>query len=391
MPASRFNSLDGLRGIAIALVFVHNCNVIGARTDFGGHLFKGFVSIGWAGVTLFFVLSGFLITRSLRATSGSPEYLRAFFGRRVLRILPVYYLTLAVIFVLWPLAGTVAPLVREDQSHQIWYWLFLTNWTHYFGLGGGALPHFWSLAVEEQFYLIWPFVVRGTSARRLLVLCACLAVLSLLLRVVFVTNHAPIDATYQFTVSRMDALALGAAVAVLTESVRFRAFVALRIRLLLVAALAIFCLGSLIPKGYRMDLPAGETAGFTLMALVLTLLVTACLAYELEPGVRRPAWLEAIGSAPLRTLGLYSYAFYAFHVPLHLFVGLPLLERLGWRENISLSGALLYLAALGALTVGVAWISWHLIEKRCLALKHRFVARPPTPGVPLPGGRAPLA
>ena len=97
MPASRFNSLDGLRGIAIALVFVHNCNVIGARTDFGGHLFKGFVSIGWAGVTLFFVLSGFLITRGLRATSGSPEYLRAFFGRRVLRILPVYYLTLAVI------------------------------------------------------------------------------------------------------------------------------------------------------------------------------------------------------------------------------------------------------------------------------------------------------
>lgn len=112
-------------------------------------LWLNVVSIGWSGVDLFFVLSGFLITTILIQTRDEPRYFRNFFMRRVLRIFPVYFGSLFLVFSL-----------VEHPQYEPWYWLFVQNWLPVFE---GTLPPmplqpYWSLAIEEQFYLIWPLL-----------------------------------------------------------------------------------------------------------------------------------------------------------------------------------------------------------------------------------------
>ena len=122
------------------------------------------VNVGWIGVQIFFVLSGFLITRNLLDSLGAPNYYRAFYVRRALRILPLYYGTLAVVFLLLPLVG-LHPLGDDGGARdRLWFWVFLSNWSVPLGAAACGLPHFWSLAVEEQFYLAWPALVRRVTA-----------------------------------------------------------------------------------------------------------------------------------------------------------------------------------------------------------------------------------
>ena len=160
-------ALDGLRGIAILLVVLHNA------PDFPTHS-SGFIwlaaivgTVGWIGVELFFVLSGFLITRQLLDSQRSGNYYRAFFGRRILRIFPLYYVALLIGLVVFPLVFPGAVDSSSPRRDQIWLWTFLFNWAHPFGTAGFGFSHFWSLAIEEQFYLIWPFVVRKRNPRSL--------------------------------------------------------------------------------------------------------------------------------------------------------------------------------------------------------------------------------
>ena len=167
-PDQRNKALDGVRGLALLIVVVHNTAWIsGTSNHFTFKLYTSAAAAGWAGVQLFFVLSGFLITGILLDTQHAPNYFRRFYVRRTLRIFPLYFLMLAVaVFV-------VAPLQRDSSwaqsvhSYQWTYWLYVSNWTEPFGYSVHGLSHLWSLAVEEQFYLIWPLVVWWLSSRRL--------------------------------------------------------------------------------------------------------------------------------------------------------------------------------------------------------------------------------
>src|SRR5208282_4829571 len=120
----------------------------------------GLASFGWSGVDLFFVLSGFLITSILLNTKESPQYFKSFYGRRAVRIFPLYFTCL---FLCYSVPAVHSALGSPDKANQIWFWTYLANWK--IGLWRqdaatcGALIHFWSLCVEEQFYLIWPLVV----------------------------------------------------------------------------------------------------------------------------------------------------------------------------------------------------------------------------------------
>src|SRR5687768_12816390 len=174
-PEIREPVLDGVRGVAISAVLWHHFVIYSgfeARVPFD-HLLWESGSLGWAGVDLFFVLSGFLITGILYDSRSSGRYYVNFFGRRALRILPLYYGVLVLAFL-------VLPVFLEPQSaesltrNQAWYWLYLINvkvaldgWD-----AAAYLGHFWSLAIEEQFYLIWPLAVRALSRRKLLLVCA---------------------------------------------------------------------------------------------------------------------------------------------------------------------------------------------------------------------------
>ena len=207
---SHVPALDGLRGLAVLLVVPHNVNT-GAQGLARVVTFPA--GAGWIGVQLFFVLSGFLITRNLLASRGSGNYYRSFFARRILRIFPLYFLFLFVALIVLPSTGLEGAQYRHDRSHQIWLWTFLVNWTLPFGPNVAGFGQFWSLCVEEQFYAIWPTVV-AKWARRLLALCVALAAAALALRLIFLTAGLPLDTAYTFTVSRMDAVALGALIAV---------------------------------------------------------------------------------------------------------------------------------------------------------------------------------
>lgn len=158
----RLAPLDGLRGIAILLVLLfHFFSLDPAKASTVVVVADRYLRLGWAGVNLFFVLSGFLITGILLDSKAGPHYFRNFYARRVLRIFPLYYgylfaaLTLGRVFSYYGSAT-----LRLEALHQVWLWTYTSNLFE--ALRRQDLQffrHFWSLAVEEQFYLFWPLVV----------------------------------------------------------------------------------------------------------------------------------------------------------------------------------------------------------------------------------------
>jgi len=158
---SHIPALDGIRGLAVLLVFYCHTTLI----DPGGALGKLFVSssrISWAGVDLFFVLSGFLITGILFDAKGKDFYFRNFYARRTVRIFPLYYAFLLVALVLLPIvtpASLADVYLHEFPTQKVWYWLYLSNFYQAFHPTHHLVFVSWSLAIEEQFYLCWPLVV----------------------------------------------------------------------------------------------------------------------------------------------------------------------------------------------------------------------------------------
>jgi peptidoglycan/LPS O-acetylase OafA/YrhL/alpha-beta hydrolase superfamily lysophospholipase len=354
-------ALDGLRGIAILLVLLHGFDMI-HDTNGATRAVDLLLDLGWTGVQLFFVLSGYLITGILLDTRRAATYYRSFFVRRVLRIFPLYYGVLFVAFAIIPWIVTV-PAGYGD--HQIWLWTYLANYVGPFGYDEPAFPHFWSLCVEEQFYLVWPFLVRRGGSRGVLVFSGLLIALGVACRV-FARLHfgEPIghEIAYMATPCRADALAIGALAALAVRSER----VASTLRRigsgpLLAAGLVIAAAGGL--GGGIARVAAGmQVFGYPLIALGFALVLLAALRHE-SPVAR------VLGTPLLRRCGTYSYGMYVFYAPLHLFVGLPLLARLGhaptFIEGIAYeAGAIVATFILGA-------VSYHVYEKRFLDLKAR--------------------
>lgn len=198
--------LDGLRGVAVLSVLVFH---FWQGTP---HLFAtipaaGLLSIGQKGVDLFFVLSGFLITGILLQTKEKPHYFRNFYGRRSLRIFPLYY---AVV-----IGCVLVALFAADRTAAAktwWYFVYLQNVADTFRPDAIIGPgHFWSLAIEEQFYLVWPLIVLFLGRNQLLLLTACLFVGAAVIRVLFISRGIDV---FTFTLCRMDTLALGAMLAI---------------------------------------------------------------------------------------------------------------------------------------------------------------------------------
>ena len=176
---STIPALDGVRGLAILAVLAHQLCLDGyPMNSTVKHLLLPFEA-GWIGVQLFFVLSGFLITGVLLETRHAQNYWSSFFMRRSLRIFPLYYVLLLVTFVVVPRLVDVSAATLAEHGNAAWYWLYASNWMV---LGPvkevETLGHCWSLAVEEQFYLLWPFVVRMFGNRGLARACVAVAVAS---------------------------------------------------------------------------------------------------------------------------------------------------------------------------------------------------------------------
>jgi peptidoglycan/LPS O-acetylase OafA/YrhL len=365
---THLDALDGLRGVAILLVLLHGFDAIGDAHGFF-HVVGTLLDTGWIGVQLFFVLSGFLITGILLDTRDDAGYYRTFFVRRVLRIFPLYYGVLFVAFVLLPLLVATG----DSGRHQVWLWTYLANFAAPFGLDEPAFPHFWSLCVEEQFYLVWPLLVRLTGRRGVMLISVVLIAVAILARIGLRQHFGePIghEAAYMFTPSRMDALAIGALIAALLREPRIAAWMAARSPDLFAIA-GVVLLGASLAAGHLQRTSASmQTFGYTAVAASFGLLLCAAL---------RPGRLaRGLSSQVLRRCGLYSYGMYVFYMPLHLFVGLPLLTRVAGSSPGALAASAYAVAAI-VTTFALAALSYHAYERRFLALKTRLAPLPSPP------------
>jgi len=362
-------SLDGLRGLAIGGVLAaHFLNAWPGRTALDRAV-VGALGLGWAGVDLFFVLSGLLITGILVDALGGRGWWTSFLARRALRIFPLYWLALALFGLVGPAAGLIDPWTFGRWGW--WYWSYLGNWAFAAQQVIPPLSHFWSLGVEEQFYLGWPAVVWLARGRRLGQVALGLVLLGPVARAVIVYGSGwPPGSAFRVTPGRMDELALGALLAVLLRSSAGRAGLLRAWRpAALAGALGFVALG-LGNDGFDMHRPALEIWSHTLLGLGFGGLVAGVVCTEGTAS----ALQRLLSLRPLQALGRYSYGIYVIHYFVHL-AALRWLRasEAGAALLASRAGYVVYAAAGAAVTCSLAALSWHLVEQRFLALKRFFV------------------
>ncbi len=369
-------SLDGLRGVAIGGVLAaHFLNAWPGRAPLDQAVIAA-LGLGWAGVDLFFVLSGFLITGILVDTLGARRWWGDFLARRALRIFPLYFVALALFGLLGPAAGLIDPWTFGRWGW--WYWSYLGNWAYAARQVIPPLSHFWSLAVEEQFYLAWPAVVLLARGRRLAWTAAALVLAGPGLRALIV--HAsgwPVGSAYRVTPGRLDELALGALLAVALRDQALRPWVRRGWPLALAAGAAGFLALGLAQGPFDMHRPAMEIWSHSLLGLGFGGLVAGAVVGE---GTAAPLQ-RLLGARPLRLLGRYSYGLYVVHYFVHRAALVALSAAPAGAALLGYRAGYLVYAALGALaSLALAAASFHLLERRFLALKRFFVAAPSRAG-----------
>ncbi len=328
--------LDAIRGVAVLQVVAWHIITPLAQTHVP--VIGAALNLTWTGVDLFFILSGYLLGGIVIRNRDSDNFYSAFYGRRVLRILPLYWLCLALYFL----------IVRPQDS--IWPYLTFTQnflWSAQNNFGPGFIAPTWSLAVEEQFYLVLPFLVRTVSPRKLPYVLVALIAAAPLCRIAAVLSGHPF-AAYMLMPCRMDALFLGVLIAWATGAPQGQDFL-LRHRTIVGALGAVTgCLlvVALVLKLDSLSAPMA-TAGYTVVALFYGSIVSLCLRYRLPTALTPLAWA-----------GLGAYSLYLFHTPFQL-------------EGYALFGphpvALAFMVAGLAVT---ALLCWKIVEAPLIAFGH---------------------
>lgn len=342
IKGGRNRAIDAIRGIAILQVMAWHLvtPLVQKHAPIVGRL----LSLTWSGVDLFFVLSGFLIGGILIKSRGATNYFRVFYGRRVLRIAPLYIVAMVLFFAIWrqPLRPEYAILAQNIV------------WSAHDTFGPGVIAMTWSLAVEEQFYICLPLLIALCPPRRLPWVLAVLALVAPAIRTALHLSGLPHGA-YLLLPARMDSLLLGVLVAWARANGRMPGIPVLRTTAIMpgLACLALAA-ADLDPIGMAMG-----TAGYSVVALFYA----ACLALIVASDWRLPDW-----GRPLADIGLGAYSLYLFHA----MIGDAAIAVLGptiW--------AYLAIAAAG---VAVAWSNWRLIEVPLIAYGHaklRYHDAPP--------------
>ncbi len=209
MKVSYIKPLDGVRAIAALMVLVFHCFQITTYHSTTGILLQKIGFLGQTGVSLFFVLSGFLITRILIQQKNEPHFIVHFFIRRALRIFPLYFLYLCLMYFIFPF---VFNKTSPDFSQQWYYWFYLQDFAITFRWPAIGPKHFWSLAIEEHFYLIWPFIILFNKTKGIVATIALFIIISAITRILLVQNGFE---TYFFTFARLDEISLGCLLALL--------------------------------------------------------------------------------------------------------------------------------------------------------------------------------
>jgi peptidoglycan/LPS O-acetylase OafA/YrhL len=350
-----FPQLDGLRGIAILAVLLFH---LGGKLP--GLHFEFASQYGWAGVDLFFVISGFLITGILLGSVDSEHYFRNFYMRRVLRIWPLYFALLAFVFVLLPWAVPTLRARIFAQCHP-WqsYLLFVQNFfVRDFGIGPVGVT--WSLAIEEQFYLVWPLLIFVLPRRALPFVLGGVIVLSPVIRGIAQWHGATPTNLYTRTLFRLDAISAGALLATWAGTAEFRRATSARIAISCTAAGFVACA---ITIGLMPASAVCANLRFSALAFLCFGLVTSALLAEPSS-----LFYKSLTVPWLRYTGKICFGLYLLHVTVFDVLAPERLAFLGagWAGNLAV--LLVDFAAVFLL----AWCSWKFFESPILAWKRKF-------------------
>ena len=358
-------ALDAVRGLAILLVMV--CHVAydsGLRAQLPGEAaLMTAMEQGSYGVDLFFVLSGFLITGIILKARDQPEFFRNFYARRILRIWPLYLLFLTVMLLAIPLVFAVPAEWQRLLHDQRWFWLHLTNFKI---LQNGDfispyLNHTWSLAVEEQFYFVWPLFLWWTPRRWTVPMIIGVILAATATRFGLHRLGYSVHVITAMTPARMDTLATGGLLAALSLSPRAASYRSRWIMAALLAAAALMATRPLIGVA-KWD--AHVSFPFT------TLLFSALVATAQDPNSQVGRFL--CQRRLLKILGKYSYGLYLWHQPLFFAVGGSFAAWALQRTGSLVLALGLFGVVWGSVAFALAWLSYHLYEMHWLKLKSYF-------------------
>lgn len=349
--------LDALRALAVLAVMVHHFLPVDR------YLPNDYLTLGLLAVRLFFVLSGFLITGILLnyRSDARGNALRRFYFRRVLRIFPIYYLTLFI---------ALALQVRSIQQGAFWHLTYLSNYVaaiHPEWMGPAS--HFWTLAVEEQFYFVWPWIVLFVPRRYLTKTIIGTIALAVLFRafVLFVLGRS-LDAAGLFTFATLDSLGGGALLALFHYDERLRARLPGLMKWSLIAGLGIVTLTTLLyiyNTGFRI-LQTLWVLGISLLFVVLIEKTARGFKGRVKTIMENPVVIY---------IGRISYGLYVYHNFMLAIVLYYLLKV----SAVPYYGLVAVLATV--LTFAAAIVSWHLIERPLSQLKNRSSFSAPKPGL----------
>jgi peptidoglycan/LPS O-acetylase OafA/YrhL len=370
----RMKELDSVRGIAVVLVIAYHTLL--KSDDLTGnailHSITNLTSVGWIGVDIFFTLSGFLITSILLRTRTSEHYFKNFYARRILRIVPVYLVLIFSVI-------AFAPKLEEDFIAQLPKSLamllsFQQNWIVIFWDVPLSvyLAVTWSLAIEEQFYFIWPLIVHRLRNETLLKAGVAYMALSFLARIVAVMFVEKVgrmsiyDFFYLMPFARFEELLIGGLLAILLtyeelkETIRKYSIPVFGFSFVCYVVMTVM---SPVPTTPTFGYVPITIAGYDLIALFTAGLIAAFATYP------ETAWIRRLfQNGVLAFFGKYSYSMYLFHVPVML-ISLDWI----WRAKLRGAGAYaLHVFITYAVTTVIAMLTWNLIEKHALSLKKHF-------------------
>lgn len=367
--AKHIPALDAIRGLAILMVTAFRFFPAYDDPSLAGRLCTRAFEFGGRGVDLFFVLSGFLITGILYDAKHELHFFRNFYARRSLRIFPLYYAALLLMLVLLPAVGLCKSAeFAKGEAYSSWLWLYGTNivlaWQGSWCLG--AYNHFWSLAVEEHFYLVWPLVIFFCSRTAAIRVCVASIVLSIVGRAIWLHAGGSDVGVQVLTPLRVDSLALGALIALVARGTSdlksWRPWAIACCVLVVVAMFPPLQLHKRVP-------PLRETMYALFFGGMIVLAVTTSAS----------GWWGRMWNLPgLRFFGKYSYGMYVIQnflkaaIPPEMMIAgiAAAIGSIFWSRCA-------YLGIMSIVTIIGALLSWNLLEKHFLRFKSRFESTEP--------------